>query len=62
MKEEQKKLKLEEIKNILKNNNIELNVFGCGCCGSPEVEFKYKGETILEATDDFNIEMITNET
>lgn len=36
---------------ILKENDIEMSVGGCGCCGSPWVTFIYKGEIIV---DDIN--------
>lgn len=32
---------------ILKLHHIELEVWGCGCCDSPEVRFSYRGEEIL---------------
>jgi hypothetical protein len=47
-------LKAEAIKRviaILKSHDIEMTVSGCGCCGSPEVWFQYKGEVILDDGD-----------
>ncbi len=32
---------------ILESHGIEMEVAGCGCCGSPEVTFKYRSESIL---------------
>lgn len=48
---------IEVVKSILEKNGIQMNVGGCGCCGSPSVSFLYKGELILEYVDDCNIEM-----
>ena len=33
---------------ILESHGIEMEVVGCGCCGSPEVTFAYRGESILD--------------
>ena len=33
---------------ILESHGIEMEVVGCGCCGSPEVTFKYRNESILD--------------
>ena len=46
-----KEEKLELVKNILKDNHIEMSVGGCGCCQSPWVSFTYKGEEILDEED-----------
>jgi len=40
--------RIESIKEILKEHEIEMNVGGCGCCGSPWVSFSYKGDVILD--------------
>lgn len=36
---------------ILKEHQISMGVSGCGCCGSPRVDFSYKGEQIVDAND-----------
>jgi len=44
---------------ILKNYGIEMEVFGCGCCGSPTVSFSWNGESLLKDEDSCNFS--TNE-
>ena len=45
---------------ILKSHGIEMKVGGCGCCGSPWITFKYKGETIVDDDDcGFDTEEVT---
>lgn len=39
---------LNKVKKILKANNIEMSVSGCGCCDSAVVSFSYKGNKILD--------------
>ena len=39
---------LDRVKAILKSHDILMDVDGCGCCGSPSVIMKYKGETIID--------------
>jgi len=46
-----------QVEKILEDLGIELQIGGCGCCGSPWVEFKYKGELLL---DDDNVSLETN--
>ena len=61
--DKQKKEKEENIakvKAILKENNIEMDIGGCGCCDSPWVTFKHNGEEILDE-DDCNFTMIEEE-
>lgn len=48
---------INEVKRILSEHGIEMNVKGCGCCGSPEVSFKYDGKLLVARTDHFNFEM-----
>ena len=48
---------IEKLKSILEPLGIEMNIWGCGCCGSPEVKIVYKGEVIIN-TSEFKIEMI----
>jgi hypothetical protein len=39
---------IEEMIKILKELGISMQVFGCGCCDSPDVSFSYKGKQILK--------------
>lgn len=32
---------------ILRSKGIRMVVEGCGCCGSPDVEFEYDGQIIV---------------
>ena len=50
---------IEKLKSILEPLGIEMNIWGCGCCGSPEVKIVYKGDVIVD-TSVFNIEMVKN--
>lgn len=56
-KEKEKEENMEKMKAILKEHGIEMDIGGCGCCGSPLVGFKYKGEIIFDY-DDCNFTMI----
>ena len=40
------KQSIERMKDILRSHDIDMSVGGCGCCGSPWVEFKYRGQYI----------------
>jgi hypothetical protein len=51
----------EKLIEILKKHGIEMNIEGCGCCGSPGVSIRYNGEIIIKEKDYFNIEMIPKE-
>lgn len=50
-----KQLELEEIlkkqtdqmKKILSEHEMKIEITGCGCCGSPSVKFEYRGEPIV---------------
>lgn len=60
MSVEQKKSGEEQMIEILKSHGIEMKVGGCGCCGSPWITFKYKGETIVDDDDcGFDTEEVT---
>jgi hypothetical protein len=48
--------RIKKVKEILKANDIEMSVGGCGCCGSPFFSFSYKGEVIVEEEDNFNFD------
>ena len=50
-------LKVIQVQNILKSHKIEMNIWGCGCCGSPVVSFKYEGKSILSEESDFELKM-----
>lgn len=36
---------------ILNRHGITMRVDGCGCCGSPNVFFAYRGKTVLDEDD-----------
>lgn len=48
----------KKIKLILLKHNIEMDVHGCGCCDSPNVSFKYKGDVIADDESYLLISMI----
>lgn len=45
---------LARLKAILEGFGLEIDIGGCGCCGSPWYEFKLNGETIFESNGNFN--------
>ena len=47
---------IKKVKEILKDNDIDMSVGGCGCCGSPFVSFSYKWVVIVEVVDYFNFD------
>lgn len=55
MSKDQNTLTLEDVQRILKEKGITMSVAGCGCCGSPSVEFTCEGETF--SGDDANFHM-----
>ena len=48
---------IDEVKRILSERGIEMNVQGCGCCGSPAVSFKCDGKLLVSRVDEFSFEM-----
>lgn len=55
MKTEKDKDKARVIE-ILKSHGIEMEIGGCGCCGSPWVTFSYRGE-VIASHDEFRFDM-----
>jgi hypothetical protein len=54
MEQEERKQRMIE---ILKSHGISMDVWGCGCCGSPDVTFTYNGEVIYQdSSASFNTE------
>ena len=46
--------KIDRIVKILRDNGIHMSVNACGCCESPWVSFKYRGEVIVQDEDMFS--------
>jgi len=49
--ETEQKEKMKEFLSILEQHGIELNISGCGCCGSPEVAAWYKGQKLFQKSN-----------
>lgn len=49
-----KELTLTEVEQILRSKGIEMQVDGCGCCGSPTVFFKYEDREFYDDRVDLN--------
>lgn len=52
MEKQQKQEMIQHMINILRSLDIEMSVYGCGCCGSPSVRFIYKSEIIVDDKGD----------
>ena len=48
MRNDFKTQQLNEMLQILRRQDIVLDVGGCGCCGSPWVKFVYKGKIVFD--------------
>jgi hypothetical protein len=48
---------IEAFKKILLKHNIKMDIWGCGCCGSPDITMEYEGEHVL-CTSGEEIKMI----
>lgn len=51
----------EKVKRILEKHDMQINIDGCGCCGSPHFDFTYKGEVIAAFESNFVLEMVSAE-
>lgn len=60
--EEEYKEQIERIKKILDEHEIKMEIFGCGCCSSPNFSFIYKGEEILSNVSDFGFSNLEDST
>jgi hypothetical protein len=49
--DKERKQKLKEFQSLLSSLQIELNISGCGCCGSPEVAAWYKGQKLFQESN-----------
>lgn len=41
-------MSMDKMIDVLRSNGIQMEVGGCGCCGSPWVTFAYKGQKIFD--------------
>ena len=48
---------LESVKHVLRSHGIQMDIDGCGCCGSPSVKVIYDGILIADE-DEFRLKMI----
>lgn len=61
MESERNQEEIKIIREILKKNEIEMSVEGCGCCGSPIVFFKYKNKVIVDYVEAFEFSTDENQ-
>ena len=45
MSKEEKEI--ERFKKLMGEHGFKIDIWGCGCCGSPSIDVSYKGEEIL---------------
>lgn len=53
----EKQEKLAQVEEILREHGIAMNLWGCGCCGSPVLVFEYNGERVFD-DDRVSLKMI----
>ena len=54
-------MNIVELKEWLKEKDIAIDIYGCGCCFSPMVTIQHKGETVFESESE-SIYMINENT
>jgi hypothetical protein len=47
----EQEIAIDKMIQVLKSHDIEMSVLGCGCCDTPWVGFRYKGEIIINKGD-----------
>lgn len=50
---EKREIGRKKLAKLLHAHEIEMKIYGCGCCGSPTVTVKHKGEIIVDDLYDF---------
>ena len=56
LKHRERERALDMVVAILEEHGIRMSVSGCGCCGSPDVRFEYKGSLIIDDSEvNFNM-------
>jgi hypothetical protein len=48
---ENKQAGVDKLCQLLEQHNLQLNIDGCGCCGSPAVAAWYKGEKLFDGSN-----------
>ena len=54
---EKGKQSMKQVKELLRSLELEVDIEACGCCDSPSVTVRYKGETIVDDQDNFSFRM-----